>query len=224
MMMMNKKLFLLLLLIIPVLAFGQVNDFGIWLGVEVQHKLTKKIDLEFSGNIRSFNNTSQIDQEFLEGGLQYHINKMLSVAGSYRFINTIENDALYHFRHRLILDLKTTVPHRNLTFSGRLRIQRTTRTYIEEQGDEIPQYQARFKLKTDYNFSSFPLDPYFYCEAFLPLEKNNGLVTAKSRISAGAKLTVSRRSSVDFEYIFQKDKKPDLINTGILSINYSLTI
>lgn len=225
MMMMNRKqLLFLLLLTLQLSASGQTKDFGIWLGVDVQHKLTKKLDLEFSGNIRSFNNTTQIDQEFLEGGLQYHFNKKISVSGSYRFINTIENDALYHYRHKFFLDLKASAPHRNLNFSGRLRIQRTTRTYFEDPEDELPQYKARLKFKTDYDFASFPLDPYVYTEIFLPIEKNNGFEIDKSRISAGVKLTVSRRSSIDLEYIYQKDKKPDLINTGILSINYSLKI
>lgn len=219
--MMNKKLILLLLLVIPVLSFGQTNDLGLWLGVDVQHKLKKKLDLEFSGNIRTFNNISQIDQEFIEGGLQYSLSKVFSVAGSYRFVNTLENDELYHFRHKLFFDLKASVPYRNLDFSGRLRIQRTTRTYIEETEDEIPQYQARMKFKTEYDFSTFPLDPYVYAELFLPIEKNNGFEITKSRVSAGAKLTVSGRSSVDFEYIYQKDKKPYEINTDIISVNYS---
>lgn len=220
MMMMNKKYIFLLLLIIPVLSFGQEKDFGIWLGVSVEKKLTKKIDLEFSGNIRSFNNSSQIDQEFLEAGLQYKLNKIVSIAGSYRFINTLENDAMYHFRHKLFLDLKASVPDRNLKISGRFRIQRTSRTYFEDAQDEIPQYQARGRFKTDYDFGSFPLDPYVYAEAFVPLEKNNGIAVSKSRFSAGATLTVSRRSSIDFEYIYQKDTKPYDINTSILSLNY----
>jgi len=225
-MMMNKKVYILFLflLIIPVSAHGQTKDFAIWLGADVQHKLTKKLDLEFSGNFRTFNKSSQIDQEFIEGGLKFNINKNNSVAGSYRFINTLEKDDIYHIRHKFFLDLKTSVPYRNLNFSARLRIQRSSRTYIKDPEDEIPKYQSRLKFKTDYDFASFPLDPYAYAEVFLPIEKNKGFEIAKSRISAGAKLTISRRSSIDFEYIYQKDKRPDLINTGILSINYSLKI
>jgi hypothetical protein len=222
-MMMNKKIYVILILLaIPLISSSQEKDFGIWIGAEVQKKLTKKIDLEFSGNIRTFNNSTQIDQEFIEAGLQYKLSKILSISGSYRLINNYENDFGYHFRHKLYMDLKASVPIQNLDISGRLKIQRTTRMYIEEADDELAQYTGRIRFKADYNLKSFPVDPYAFAELFVPLSDKNGLEISKTRLSAGVKLKVTNNSSLDFGYIYQKDTKPDDINSSILSINYSI--
>lgn len=223
MMMMNKKHYVFLLLFtISTISFSQEKDFGIWIGTEVQKKLTKKIDLEFSGNLRTLNNSTRIDQEFIEAGLQYKLNKILSLSGSYRLINNYENDSRYHFRHKLFMDLKASVPIQNLDISGRLKIQRTTRMYIEEADDEIAQYTGRIKLKADYNFKSFPVDPYAFAEIFVPLSDYNSLEISKTRLSAGVKLKVTNHSGLDFGYIYQKDTKPDDINSNILSVLYSI--
>jgi hypothetical protein len=220
---MNKKyLAITLFLSVSQISFSQEKDFGIWLGADVQHKLTKKIDVEFSGNIRTFNNSSRIDQEFIEAGLQYKLNRTFSLSGSYRLINNFENDSDYHFRHKLFADLKASVPIHNLDLSGRIRIQRTTRMYIEEADDELAQYTGRIKLKADYSIKSFPLDPYAFAETFIPLSESNSLEIIKTRLSAGVKLKVTNRISLDFGYIYQIDTKPEDINSNILSVNYSI--
>jgi hypothetical protein len=223
MMMMNKKCFAsLIFLSVSLISFSQEKDFGIWIGADIQHRLTKKINLEFAGNIRTFNNSTQIDQEFFEAGLDYKLNKIVSISGSYRLINNYENDSGYHFRHKLFADIKASVPVHNLDLSGRIRIQRTTRMYIEEADDELAQYTGRIKLKADYSIKSFPLDPYAFAQTFVPLSESNSLEISKTRLSAGVKLKVTKRSSLDFGYIYQIDTKPDDINSNILSVNYSI--
>lgn len=222
-MMMNKKhCFLLFLVVIPVVVFSQEKDFGVWIGAEIQHKLTKKINLEFAGSIRTFNNSTQIDQEFIEAGLEYKLSKIVSLSGSYRLINNYEDDSEYHIRHKVFADIKASLPIHNFDFSGRIRMQRTTRLYIEETDDELAQYTGRIKLKADYKLKSFPVDPYVFAEVFVPLSDNNGMEVSKKRLSAGVKLKVTNHSSLDFGYIYQADKKPDDLNSSILSVRYSI--
>lgn len=221
MMMMNKKvLILFLLVLITSTTYAQDNDFGIWLGVSAQHDLMKKLDVELSGCLRTFNNTSQVEQYFLEGGLQYKFNKHLSASGSYRIINTLEDDSRFYFRHKLFIDLKGSVPYRNFDFSARLRMQRTTRTYIEDTEDLTSKYYGRVKLKAAYNTISFPLNPYIYIESFSPVFSDSGFKISKSRLSAGTELRITRKSSLEAEYIFQRDYQPDISDMHIISINY----
>jgi hypothetical protein len=222
-MMMIKKTFLLFLFIsIAGISFSQEDDFGIWLKVNAKHELLKKLDIDFSGSIRTFNNTSQIEQSFFEGGIQYNFNKYISTAGYYRLINNLEDNSRYYFRHKLFLDLKASVPSGNFSFSGRLRIQRATKTYIEDEEDLLARYYGRLKLKTSYKIPSFPVKPYLYIETFSPLCSDEKFEISKYRFSIGSELRVTRRSSVDLGYIFQRDYHPHISNEHIISIEYNV--
>lgn len=120
MMMIKKAIILFLFISFTLISYSQ-DDFGIWFGVNARHELWKNLDFELSGCLRTFNNTSQIEQSFLESGLQYKLNKNISFAGSYRLLKNIEDNSGYYFRHKLFLDVKTTFPMYNFSFSGRAR-------------------------------------------------------------------------------------------------------
>jgi hypothetical protein len=209
--MLIKKTFLLILLI-PVtgIAYSQDDDFGLWFEVDASHEIMKNADIEFSGALRTFNNSSQIDETFLEGGLKYNFNKHISLSGSYRLTSKIENDSKYYFRHKLFLGLKAIIPAWNFLFSGRAMIQRTSKTYIEDEGDLSAVYHGRLKLKTEYNFPAFPVSPYIYYEPFIPIFSDSGFQIDRNRFSAGAKLQITVKSSTEVEYIFQRDFQPHI--------------
>ena len=223
-MMMNRKyLSIFLVACISGVISAQDDDHGIWLGVTVKHGLTKKIDLEFSGSVKTFSNVSQVDQTFLEGTIDYTFNKYLSVAGAYRFVNSLEDDDQYHFRHRVALDLKGKLPAGRFTLSTRARFQRTELNYIEELGDPVAKYYGRIKFKSSYDFSSFPLTPYLYYEPFLPMFTGEEFKLARNRFAAGVVLKISRKSSFETEFIFQRDyNKKNISDIQILSLNYTL--
>jgi hypothetical protein len=223
MMMMIKKTLLIILFISFVGAsFSQEDDFGIWIGVDARHEIFRKLDVDLSGCLRTFNNTSQIEQSFLEGGVQYRFNKYISLAGSYRLISTLEDDSKYYFRHKLFLDIKGSVPYKNLAFSARLRLQRTTRTYIEDNEDLTSKYYGRLKLRAAYDFPAFPLTPYIYCEPFVPVFSDSAFKISKYRLSAGTELQITRILSIEAEYIFQRDFQPHLSNEHIISLNFKI--
>ncbi|MCX6254003.1 MAG: DUF2490 domain-containing protein [Bacteroidia bacterium] len=223
MMMMIKKSFLLFLFIsFAGISFSQEDDFGLWIGLTARHEILKKLDVELSGCLRTYNNSTQIEQSFLEGGVHYRFNKYISTAGSYRLISILEDDSKYHFRHKLFLDIKGSIPYRNFQFTGRLRLQRTTRTYIEDDEDLLAKYYVRLRLKAGYNFNSFPINPYFYYEMFCPAFSDTGFEISKFRLSPGIQLQISHRSSLEAEYIFQRDYNPHISNEHIISINYNI--
>jgi hypothetical protein len=223
MMTMTKKgFFLFLFILISGISYSQDDDFGLWFGVSAKHEILKKLDAEISGCLRTFNNSAQIEQSFIEGGVQYSYNKYISLSGSYRLVSSLEDDSKYYFRHKLFLDLKATLPSGNFSFSGRARIQRTTKTYIENEEDMISRYYGRLKLKAAYNIPSLPLKPYFYFEPFLPLSSDSGFEVSKYRLSAGAELQITGKTSLEAEYIYQRDYKPDISVAHIISINYKI--
>jgi hypothetical protein len=220
---MNKRYFLLVLILCASgIASAQDDDFGIWYGVTVKHHLVKKLDVEFTGSIRTFNNASQINESFLEGFVEYSFNKYLSTAGAYRFINALENDDKYHFRHRISLEVKGAVPVGRFTFSARAKFQRTELTYLKDAESVTAKYYGRLKVKGSYDIHSLPLTVYSYDEPFVPMFTGSAFKIERNRIAAGVGLKISRKSAVELEYIFQRDYKKHISDIDILSLSYTL--
>lgn len=221
--MMNRKiLFAFVIAFTSVSISAQVSDFGIWANVDAEVGLSKKFDLEFSGSLRSYNNTSEIEQAFLEGGVQYKIWKFLSVAASYRYINKLENNGFYYGRHKFFTDINSSVSSGNFSFSGRVRLQRTTLTFIESEEDKIARYHLRLRIKADYRGSSSPFKPYLSFEPFIPVFKGADPSIGKYRLAAGSELYITGKSSIDIGYIFERDFKPAVINLHILNLGYKI--
>ena len=223
MMMMTKKwLTVLLLFILPLITFSQKKDFGIWYGVSAEHKLTKKLELDLSTNIRTFSNAAKIEQLFLEGGLAYELNKHLAIAGSYRLTKNIEHNNSYYFRHKVMMDIKGSMPAGNFSFSCRLRFQTAIKTYIKDENDKYPNYTGRVKLKAIYTTPTFPVNPYVYVESFSPMFSDKTRTIEKNRYAAGAELRILKQHSLEVEYIFQRDYLPHISDINIISINYNI--
>lgn len=83
--MIKKLVRILILLFVPLSAFSQEKDSGVWYGISGEIPIINKLDVEFSTVVRTFNNASKVEQAYFEGGANYKFNKYLSVAGSYRF-------------------------------------------------------------------------------------------------------------------------------------------
>jgi hypothetical protein len=223
MMMMTRKLCIIsFLLFLPFAAFTQDKDFGIWYGISVKHDFLKNLDLNFSAVIRTFNNASKIDQEFLECGLGYKFSRYLSAMASYRLTNSIEDNFRYYFQHKWLLDLKGNLPVSDFHFTCRLRFQTRIKTYIEDEEDNFPDYTGRVKLKVIYKAPSFPVNPYVYVESFFPMFSDKTRIIENNRFAAGLEYSISKRYSIDAEYLFQRDYLPDLSDENIISINLNI--
>ncbi len=221
--MMIKRILLVITIIsFATISFSQESDFGTWLGVSAKYEPTKKFDIDLSGCLRTYNSSSKVEQSFVEGGLQYNFNKHLSVGGSYRLISKIEDNSSYYFRHKLMFDVKTSFSSGNFSFSARARLQRTTKTYIEDDEDLISKYYSRLKLKAEYSIPSFPLKPYVYFEPFVPVFNGEKLEMAKNRFGFGSELKINKHNALELEYIFQRDFLPHISNQHIISLNYKI--
>jgi hypothetical protein len=221
-MMIKKRHIFLVMCFLSLTAFGQKKDFGIWYGVSAEHKLTKKLEIDLSTDIRTFNNASKIEEAFLEGGITYSLTKHIAIAASYRLTDKIENNNSYYYQHKFFLDLKGNVPMGNISFSGRLRFQARTKTYIEDDNDNHPDYTGRIKVKAVYKTPVFPISPYVYVESFCPMFPEKTRVIEKNRFSAGLEFNIAKHHSAEIEYIFQRDYLPHLSDLNIISINYNI--
>jgi hypothetical protein len=219
----KKSLILLILLGTSAISFSQDDDFGIWYGISAEHKLIKKLEVDISADVRTFKNASKINEAFLETGLTYKFNKYLAAGGSYRFTEFLDKDDSYHPRHKWFVDLKGTLPLGDLTLSARFRFQERYKTYFLDENDKVPDSHGRYRLKAFYNIPSFPVNPYIASEIFCPMFTETTRRVDKDRFMFGLQYNISKKHSLELEYMFQRDFLPHISDINIVSINYDLS-
>jgi hypothetical protein len=225
MMMTTRKWYpAILLIFLQLTAYSQEKDFGIWYGITAEHKLSGKLIIDLSADIRTFNNAGKIDETFLEGGITYGLNKNFAIAGSYRLSDNIENNNSYYFQHKFFLDFKGNIALGNFSFNGRLRFQTRTKTYFKDVSYDHPDYRGRIKIKLIYKTPTFPVNPYLFAETFTPMFSDRTRTIEKERLGAGMDLSIVQNHSVSVEYIFQRDYLPHLSDLNIISITYNIKL
>ncbi len=222
-MMTIKRSFLTLFLSSFVLiSFSQEKDFGIWCGINTEYDIFKKLELDVSAMLRTFNQASEIEQVFIEGGLTYKVTKYLSVAGAYRFSKTIEEDVQYYRRHKWFADVKGSFDLSDISSYVRFRFQEQRRTYYEDEEDKLPRYHCRIKFKSTYKTPSFPVNPYLEFESFLPVFSDKERVIGKNRFSAGIEYKFNKTHAIELEYMYECDYIPRKVYTSIICLEYNL--
>ena len=219
--MIRKSLLVFFFLVIYSSVYCQESDFGLWYEVNAEKSLSKKFDLEGTFMVRTFDNASTLDQAFMELGASYNLNKYVGFALSYRIGNYLEDDDLYHIRHKFLGDIKGSLPAGNFEFSVRVRLQILARLYTEDEGDPALEYDGRLKLKGVYKIPDFPVNPYLSFETFSPVFRNEGRLIDKSRSTIGLEYKITRKHIVDIQYIYQRDNYPHLSLMHIISLGYT---
>jgi hypothetical protein len=218
----KKTLWFVLLLFTAQILFAQEDDFGLWFQIDGDHKLVDRLELDLSGALRTYHNTSEVEEAFLEAGFTYKFNKYLSAGASYRFTEFREDDELYHIRHKWFATLTGKLPLGDFDISARFKFQQRYRTYFEDEDDKEPKEHGRIKLKTLYNIPSFPVNPYISAEIFFPMFTETASSIDKNRLMAGVEYNISKNHSIELEYMFQRDYYPHISDINVISLNYKI--
>ena len=222
-----KKKLLVMFVLISTAAFtlAQKKDFGMWYSITAEKEILKDLDLEVDVNLRTNHDLKEIEEGFADFGLGYKFNKHFSAGISYRYTQTREDDEQYHPRHKWFADFRAKTALGDFDISGRLRFQQRYKTYFEDENDKESKEHLRFRIKTAYDIPKFPLNPFVTAELFLPIfDDNVDRTVDKQRFTGGFKYNISKKHSVELEYMFQRDFFPDWTDMNILSVNYSLKL
>jgi len=148
-----------LLFFIPAKTFAQENTgSGVWLGLDLKYKFSKKIDLNFCPQWRSVISPPQFGSLLLEAGLDYSVAKNLTASAFYRY--DIKPDAV---QQRVYLDLSGQHKFiKKISTELRIRIQRQFGL------NKIPVNYLRPKLSIKYKLSK-KVSPFISGELFYHL-------------------------------------------------------
>lgn len=226
----NKiNLLMMLVFIVPASLRSQSEDFGIWSSVGIEKKLSKWT-VGTEGELRTNDNSEQINRWSLKLETSYNIFKPLKIGLSYQFINFY--DAKYsdfQRRNRLNLFLQGKQKLGNFSFSLREQAQLTTK----DESDRVkksgkidtyainPEWTWRNRVKVAYNIPKIPVTPALSLETFYQLNNPEGNLFNKLRYTLSFSYNLSKHHQ--FEVYGLLDKEINVtspVKTYIAGIGY----
>ena len=240
-----KKTIIMLMILLPIGVRAQSDEFGTWTSVSLDKKLSKQFSLGTELELRTGNNLKNIDRWSAGISVDYRLAKWLKASAGYIYLYDYHPEAYtyqddgdlnkrtmtyFGSRHRLSVSLTASKDFGKLNVSLRERWQYT---YRPEQENMRMDYQHadlgysysvrgkatniwRNKLQLKYKTTGL-LQPYLYGETYV-----SGTGFDKLRLSLGTDLKLSKRSSLNVGYVYQKvyDNVDEEGNKHVLSIGY----
>ena len=240
-----KKTIIMLMILLPIGVKAQSDEFGTWTSVSLDKKLSKQFSLGTELELRTGNNLKNIDRWSAGISGDYRLTKWLKASAGYTYLYDYHPEAYtyqddgdlnkrtmtyFGSRHRLSVLLTASKDFGKLNVSLRERWQYT---YRPEQENKRMDYQHadlgysysvrgkatniwRNKLQLKYKTTGL-LQPYLYGETYV-----SGTGFDKLRLSLGTDLKLSKRSSLNVGYVYQKvyDNDDEEGNKHVLSIGY----
>ena len=235
----------MLMILLPIGVRAQSDEFGTWTSVSLDKKLSKQFSLGTELELRTGNNLKNIDRWSAGISVDYRLAKWLKASAGYTYLYDYHPEAYtyqddgdlnkrtmtyFGSRHRLNVSLTASKDFGKLNVSLRERWQYT---YRPEQENMRMDYQHadlgysysvrgkatniwRNKLQLKYKTTGM-LQPYLYGETYV-----SGTGFDKLRLSLGTDLKLSKRSSLNVGYVYQKvyDNVDEEGNKHVLSIGY----
>ena len=205
---------------------AQENDFGTWVGVELEKRITKKLRFEFEEEVRIFQNFSEIDRFATSFGGAWTFNQNLRAGAGYTWIykNRVNKEQWEH-RHRYQIYLRGRVKADRFTFTLRERFQSTFRDESIEGYRYNPRNYLRSRVKADYNIKGSKISPYTAAEIYYQLNNPEGNEFDKVRYTVGAGWPLSGNLSMDTYLRLDRDmnvKNPVSLYLLGISLNVGL--
>lgn len=205
-----KTKILFLILCIPSLLWAQESDFGTWWSIGTSHDISKKLELNIEGALRTDKNSSHLKTSLIESGISREFFKFIDLSVNYRFSYNDNNEVNYTIKHRLYSDLKAKVSYNDFDFSTRLRYQREYEQNREKITDELPEEYIRLKFGIDYDWPSSPYNPYTSVDFYYPLDQSVSVNVEKKRIQCGIEYKMRKKRSLKAGFLYQEDIYPSL--------------
>jgi hypothetical protein len=179
-------------------AIAQESDFGTWISVELEKKLTDKLRLEFEEEIRIFQNFSEIDRFGTSLGASWTFNKFIRIGTAYSWLykNRVSLDDWEH-RHRLVLYARGRIKVDRFTLTLRERFQSTYRDESIEGFKYNPRNYLRSRMEASYDIKGSKIAPYLSTEMYYQLNNPKGNEIDNMRYTVGAEWPFSQTLTID---------------------------
>lgn len=197
------------------------HDFGIWGDLTIKKHIVSGLSASVLGNIRTKENSSQIDQWRINPELQFKFNDYFDLSAGYIYYRS-NKGIEYQGNHRWYGAVRMAVSFGPVHLHLRERFEQTIREGMEP-GDYGRVYNyLRSRVGIDLKFENCPVTPYLNVENFLYVFEYKGGEVAEMRYTAGVKYKFAKIHTLDLYYrINQKFPVTELKH--IMGLGYTLS-
>ena len=226
----NKIAFRSVLLILLCFTFNGyaqdtevTGDLEMWNTFAVSKKLGDKWKISLEEELRFTEDISRLDVFLTDIGVDYKINKHLTLDLGYRFYQNKNNDDVFKSQHRLSAGVAYKQKLDNFTFGYKLQLQNKDEDFLSTSSDNSV-YNLRNKLSVDYNIKNFKLDPYFQVELFRKYETGEDAKFSKLRWTLGTSYPITKNSDIQLFYRLDNELNTTYAkDTYILGLGYKIS-
>jgi hypothetical protein len=220
-----KQIFLtgILFIIIPVSSFSQIDDIGFWTGASIQKQITRKLEGSVASQLRLHHDVTEINQIYVDGGIEYSFHKNLKAGLHYRFINS-NRENYYSKRHRIYADLAFRQKVSIFTFTLRERIQEQFNDYNSSETGKIPVWVLRSKLSVKFDLDK-KYTPYISGELFYLVDnaKEEDNFVSRYRYEVGINYDFNRVHSMN-PFVLYQINPSSTFSELVYGITYTFTL
>ena len=187
--------FLILFIIIPIINLSQGNyqDFGTWTKINSDFKINKKTSFTNKTELRTFDNSRQINQIYSQFSFQRKLNKKLSTSFAWRL--KLDNEEYsYEVSNRF---------HNDLTYQKKIsdfKIYIRLRSQIQISPVKLNEFFERTRTKIQYEINK-KTKIYLYNEQYFLMSKNIANKFKKNRFGTGIKYKLNNKTTLELKYL-----------------------
>jgi hypothetical protein len=204
------------------------SDAGHWTTLSVDYSINKKWSIIAAEEIRFRENYSRLNLLFTNIGLEFNANKYVKSALVYRFINKLDDDNSFTFRHRLMWDIIAKYKYIRWSFLYRHMLQGEYRSYFTDEFGKLPEIYSRSKIEIGYNINK-KWSTYLSAEMRYQIHDYKRIVSEDNwhriRVQAGIDYKLNKYSKIGTYYLIQKAfNVANLENIYITGLEYSMSL
>lgn len=215
----NALAVLIFLLAANAAAKAQVSDAGLWASLTVEKKLTQRLSVGITGELRFNENISELSTIFTDLGLGYNFFKdeLLGVSVNYRYIRRKNVEDFYMGRHRWYTDVVLKKKFGKLVPSWRIRFQSQFRDPETSDAAWNAEYYLRNRLQLKLDMEK-KYRPYIGAELYTQADGFE-FMSDNIRLTAGVDYSFNERSILGLGYLIDRE-----FNVNDPARNYNIVI
>jgi hypothetical protein len=180
------------------------DDAALWLNVALEKELNPRLSAQLTLQNRINNNLSQYGQGIADAGISYKLSKFFRISGHYRFSENRRVAGTYSPRHQIYATFTARKKFNKLLLIYRNRIQAQVRDIYTSENGAVPEFYDRNKFTARYELNK-RFDVYLAQEVYSPFYRFSTVPADRSRSYAGVIYNISKKSSVDVFFLFQRE-------------------
>ena len=185
-------------------GYSQVNDAALWTSVSLEKKISQKLTVNLSEEIRFNENISEFGMALTELGAEYRFYKAFTLGASFRFAQKRRVDDFYSIRYRYSFDLSYKHKIKKMSITLAEKYQLHYADVNSSENGKVPERFLRTKLTFKYDLEK-KYTPYASCELFYLIGSPVGNEFVTVRYEAGFKYAFNKKASLDLYYMIDKE-------------------